>query len=80
MLINLPQVWNKFQKTLPKGKRTTVIYGHDSKRGLQTEKYSMGIDTSCLKGGKLTAVVIESGHSDYTRKLVHVDCVDGRAK
>ena len=40
----------------------------------------MGIDSGCLKGGKLTAVVIESGHSGYTHKLVHVDCIDGRGE
>ncbi|KAG0650398.1 metallophosphoesterase [Hyphodiscus hymeniophilus] len=73
------KVWNKYQKSLPKGQRSTVIYGHDSNRGLQKEKYSLGIDTGCLKGGKLTAVVIESGRSDYSHKLVHVNCVDGRA-
>jgi hypothetical protein len=72
------KVWNKYQKNLPKSERTTVIYGHDSKRGLQVEKYSMGIDTGCLKGGRLTAVVIEGGKFDHSSKLVHVDCVDGR--
>lgn len=40
----------------------------------------MGIDTGCLKGGKLTAVVIEGGHSDHTHKVVHVNCKDGRSK
>ncbi|PBP24962.1 putative ser/Thr protein phosphatase family [Diplocarpon rosae] len=74
------KVWNKYQKTLPKHDRTTVIYGHDSKKGLQIKKYSMGVDTSCLKGGKLTAVVIEGGQSDHTHKLVHVNCKDGRGK
>ena len=73
-------MWNKHQKSLPKSDRTTVIYGHDSKRGLQIEKYSMGIDTGCLRGGKLTAVVIEGGHSDPIHKTVHVDCKDGRQK
>ena len=58
----------------------TVIYGHNSKRGLQKENYSLGIDTGCLKGGKLTAVVIESGRSDFTHRLIQVDCTDGRAK
>ncbi|KAF4636630.1 hypothetical protein G7Y89_g1457 [Cudoniella acicularis] len=29
------KVWNDFQKTLPKKERSTVIYGHDSKCGLQ---------------------------------------------
>ena len=74
------QVWNEFQKRLPKHKRSTVIYGHDSKRGLQMEKYSMGIDTGCLKGGKLSAIVIEGGQSDHKHKLVQVDCKDGRQK
>jgi hypothetical protein len=74
------QIWNKYQKKLPKSDRTTVIYGHDSKRGLQMEKYSMGIDTGCVRGGRLTAAVIEGGHSDHTFKLVHVDCPDGRSK
>jgi hypothetical protein len=41
------------------------------------EKYSMGIDTRCLKGGKLSAIVIEGGNSDHKHKLVHVDCKDG---
>jgi hypothetical protein len=42
------------------------------------KKYSMGIDTGCLKGGKLTAVVIEGGHSDHKYTLHHVNCKDGR--
>jgi len=72
------KVWNKYQKGLKKHDRKTVIYGHDSKRGLQVGKYSMGIDTGCLKGGQLTAVVIEGGHSDHTHKIVQVNCKDGR--
>ncbi|KAL2074168.1 hypothetical protein VTL71DRAFT_7946 [Oculimacula yallundae] len=74
------KVWNKFQKKLPKHERTTVIYGHDSHQGLQVEKYSIGVDTGCLRGGKLTAVVIEGGASDHTRKIVHVNCKDGQGK
>ncbi|KAF7955806.1 hypothetical protein EAE96_004729 [Botrytis aclada] len=72
------KVWYKHQKKLPKKERTTVIYGHDSKRGLQLEKYSMGLDTGCVKGGKLTAVVIEGGNSSPKHKVVHVKCKDGR--
>ncbi|KAG9233751.1 Ser/Thr protein phosphatase family protein-like protein [Amylocarpus encephaloides] len=72
------KAWNKFQKSLPKKERSTVIYGHDSKRGLQLKKYSMGIDTGCRKGGKLTAVVIEGGHLDHKHKLYHVKCKDER--
>ncbi|CZT05492.1 related to Ser/Thr protein phosphatase family [Rhynchosporium agropyri] len=74
------KAWNKFQKKLPKHERTTVIYGHDSHQGLQVEKYSIGVDTGCLRGGKLTAVVIEGGASDHSRKLVHVKCKNGQRK
>lgn len=74
------KAWNKYQKSLPKHKRSTVIYGHDSKRGLQIEKYSMGIDTGCLRGGKLSAIVIEGRHSDHKHKLYQVRCEDGRDK
>ncbi|KAE9365282.1 Metallo-dependent phosphatase [Stipitochalara longipes BDJ] len=72
------KVWNKFQKSLHKKDRSTVIYGHDSKRGLQVADYSIGIDTGCLKGGQLTAVVIQGGSSDHKHKIAHVDCTDGR--
>ncbi|QSZ37304.1 hypothetical protein DSL72_009398 [Monilinia vaccinii-corymbosi] len=68
------KIWNKHQKKLPKKERTTVIYGHDSKRGLQLEKYSMGLDTGCVKGGKLSAVVIEGGLSSSKHRVVHVKC------
>jgi hypothetical protein len=77
-IFNRLQAWNKYQKSLPKSERTTVIYGHDSKRGLQMEQYSIGIDTGCVKGGRLTAVVIEGGISEYTFKLVQVDCLGER--
>ncbi len=51
---------------LPAKERATVIYGHDSRRGLRVAKWSMGIDSSCVKGGKLTALVVESGREVRT--------------
>ncbi|OBT80729.1 hypothetical protein VF21_00514 [Pseudogymnoascus sp. 05NY08] len=49
------KLWNEFQSRLPENERTTVIYGHDSRRGLSIGDFTKGIDTGCLKGGKLTA-------------------------
>ena len=69
------QIWNRYQSVLPKRERTTVIYGHDSHRGLQLEKYSKGLDTGCVKGGQLTALVISSGPSP---QIVSVNCKDYR--
>lgn len=60
------KLWNRYQTVLPAKERATVIYGHDSRRGLRVAKWSMGIDSSCVKGGKLTALVVESGREVRT--------------
>ena len=44
-------------------------------RGLQLGKYTKGIDTGCVKGGKLTALILTSDKNRYT-KTVSVDCRD----
>lgn len=41
------------------------------------KKYTMGIDTGCVKGGRLTALVIENGYTKPKSKLVQVDCSSG---
>jgi hypothetical protein len=38
----------------------TAIYGHDSKRGLNIKAYSKGLDSSCVSGGKLTALTLDA--------------------
>lgn len=52
----------------------TVIYGHDSRRGLSIGDYTKGIDTACWRGGKLTAFVIEGGKKEIQTSMVHVKC------
>jgi len=65
-------LWNHHQSHIhPPSERTTIIYGHDSKRGLNIQKYSKGLDSSCLKGGELTALVIDEHGS---QKIVSVKC------
>lgn len=63
--------WNHQQKSRPEGERTTVIYGHDRKRGKNIKKYSMGLDSGCVSGGHLTAMVIEEGGK---HNFVQVKC------
>lgn len=70
------KLYNKFQHHLPKSERMTVIYGHDSRRGLSIEDFTKGVDTGCLKGGKLTAFVIEGGKNHIETSLVSVKCRD----
>lgn len=44
----------------------TIIFGHDAKAGLQQEEFALGLDTGCVKGRHLTAVVFPE------RRLVSV--------
>ncbi|KAI1141071.1 Metallo-dependent phosphatase [Hypoxylon sp. FL0543] len=53
------KIWNQLQKELDKEHRTTVVYGHDAKVGLSVRRYAFGLDSSCVKGGDLTALVFE---------------------
>ncbi|KIW68149.1 hypothetical protein PV04_04115 [Phialophora macrospora] len=76
------KLWNKYQQLLSLHKRfrkhkggrgsetqTTVIYGHNAREGLQIRKYTKGLDTGCVRGGKLTALVVDG---DGRQEIVQV--------
>lgn len=55
----------------------TVVYGHDSRLGLQLGSYHFGLDTRCSAGGQLTALVVGNGGERHD--IVQVDCPDYEA-
>ncbi|GAB7360215.1 hypothetical protein MBLNU230_g7976t1 [Neophaeotheca triangularis] len=44
----------------PKPKPQVVVYGHDSHAGLQIHRWSKGLDSACVAGGKLTAMILDA--------------------
>ncbi|KAK6360433.1 hypothetical protein TWF730_006576 [Orbilia blumenaviensis] len=68
------KMWNEFMTRGPnRQKPLTVVYGHDARRGLDIKKYTKGLDTNCVRGGKLTALVVEGGKHGKT-SIVNVKC------
>lgn len=55
----------------PLEQRIVVVYGHDAKRGLNVKKYSKGLDSACVRRGRLTALVVDGWGRE---RVVSVRC------
>ncbi|KKZ63702.1 protein phosphatase [[Emmonsia] crescens] len=88
--VSWTKLFNKHQSILaaarqsaPPGERvryssaTTVIYGHDANRFPSLKKYTKGLDTGCVKGGKLSAMIIKDGGDSH---IENVKCKDYTTK
>jgi len=66
------RVWNKAQKRLGKRAGTLVVYGHDSRQGLVQKEFSVGLDSGCVNGGRLSALVIDEEGMEVVSVKSHV--------
>ncbi|KAF1357756.1 ser/Thr protein phosphatase-like protein family [Lizonia empirigonia] len=63
--------WNHQQKKKAEHKRMSIVYGHNRKRGLNLQDFTYGLDSGCVSGGKLTALVVD--HKGKT-EIIQVKC------
>ncbi|KAG7451184.1 Metallo-dependent phosphatase [Guyanagaster necrorhizus] len=59
----------------------TVIYGHAASRGLDVKRWTIGIDSGCVYGKRLTALVLggKNSHVDFTELERDIDDVMTRS-
>lgn len=55
-----------------------IIYGHETYKNTKASEFSLGIDTGCVYGEKLTAIIFESRTEDYP--FPTISCATVRAK
>lgn len=66
--------WDKWQEGCVE--KTMVVFGHDAKRRLQRGRYTVGLDTACCYGLKLSAWVVEMVGGKVQERVVDVDCAE----
>ncbi|EPS28866.1 hypothetical protein POX_f07942 [Penicillium oxalicum] len=66
--------WDRWQESHPP--QTTVVFGHDAKRRLQLGKYAIGLDSACLYGHQLSALIITISEGRIEHEIIQVDCAD----
>ncbi|OKL63996.1 hypothetical protein UA08_00658 [Talaromyces atroroseus] len=74
------KLFNQYHKLLVTGQERidsspvptmTVVYGHDASTSLNIRQYTKGLDSGCVYGRKLSALVIEDGGKN---EVVQVKC------
>jgi hypothetical protein len=66
--------WDRWQDRL--ASKTTVIFGHDARRRLQLGRYTIGLDSACLYGHQLSAVVVAAHNREIEHQVIQVECAD----
>ena len=69
--------WNaRFWSEWYDGNQGVIVYGHEARIKVKKDKYSFGIDTGCVYGDKLTALVI----TDTNDPMFHYNIVQVNAR
>ena len=69
--------WNaRFWSEVYDGSQGIIVYGHEAFSKVKIDKHSFGIDTGCVYGNKLTALVIH----DTKEPMLNYDLVQVNAK
>ena len=63
---------SKYWAELYNGQQGIIVYGHEPFKEVRVDKYSLGIDTGCVYGNKLSACLI----SDTQNPLSSYEIVD----
>ena len=66
------QLWN----TVYDGNQGVIVYGHSDYKEVRIDPYAIGIDTGCVYGNKLTAIVLE----DTVNPMQNYKIVDVQAQ
>ncbi|KAI9440068.1 calcineurin-like phosphoesterase [Lactarius indigo] len=55
---------------------STVVYGHTASRGLDIHRWTVGLDTGCVYGRRLTALILDSDTAQSRRESVSLSDVE----
>jgi len=58
---------------------STVVYGHTASRGLDIHRWTVGLDTGCVYGRRLTALILDSNTAQSRRESVSLGAIEARA-
>ncbi|KAF8638340.1 hypothetical protein AX17_002360 [Amanita inopinata Kibby_2008] len=50
----------------------SVVYGHSAARGLDVKRWTFGLDTGCVYGNRLTALVLDNGNDNVRRLNLNI--------
>ncbi|CUS09414.1 unnamed protein product [Tuber aestivum] len=66
--------WNKMERRKAHG-HTTVVYGHYAAEGLDIRRHTKGLDSNCVRGGRLSAYILEANKGGRVEEdIVSVKC------